>query len=580
MNTQTSAALSRSAGLRSAPCRAIIASLLGCSVFAIACATRMWWQPLTADENEFFLAMARWNEWRGSIPHPHLYVHWAQLLFALFGATVEAARLSVLIPHLLTLPLLAWLARLLYRDAAERGNWQSIAILAVFLYALNPLIVQNSVLIDIDNGLLTTALTALLCLWLATRAWPAPDRIAALSIGFAICLWIKLPTPPMLAAAIVVYEALRRRWREAIIAGAFSVVGAALFAGLHSVYGIFTGYTLADALAAFAWRSGSEAGILSQAPNTLVQTSGVMAFWLGLPFVLLIAPVVRGALRRLIQSRLGDEDLGLIYAAGVFAFYSTMIVPAWGYPRYHTPAMPVLILAVSAWVVERVRAAGRAFWIVALAIAPAGALYIALAVGDPMYDIYRATFETTALGERLRIGGAAIARVALPVLIVIALSIGLARRLGVTRAGAVAGGLTALAFGSYLATDVIQIKAPYSTRYRYTYVYADRARATDAVRAGVPLDGYSLTDKDLLWYADRPGEQVYGYMSDPERLKATLRARRVDVIAWTEKEKLKASALNADAEALAILAQCYRSEQFGIFIVLTRAGPEPCPGIR
>lgn len=575
MNAAPFTAVRRRAGRRS-----LALIVLAAGLFIIVCALSMWWQPLTADENDFFLAMAYWADCRRMIPHPHLYVHWAQLLFVLFGATAEAARLSVLIPHLLTLPLLVWLARLLYRDAAEGSDWRAIAGLAIFLYALNPLIVQNSVLIDIDNGLLTTALTALLCLWLASRHWPARARVVALSAGFAICLWIKLPTPPMLAAALIAGEAWRRNWREAGVALAFALAGAALFVVTHSVYGALTGYTLADAFAAFAWRAGNESSILSQAPGTLVQTAGVLVFWLGLPFALLALPMISNSAQRIARGRVRDEDIALLYAAGVFAFYSTMIVPAWGYPRYHTPALPILFLAVSAWVVRQTAQASRPFWIAGGLIVAAGALYLALFVGDPLYDIYRATFETTALSERLRIGGAAIARTALPVLIVTGVSVALAQRIGVSRAGALAGGLTALALGSYLATNLIQVTAHYSTRYRYTYVYADRARATDAVRAGVPLDGYSLTDKDLLWYADRPGDQVYPFLGDPDRLKETLRSRRVDVIAWAQKERLKAAALNADAEALAILEQCYHSQTFGVFTVLTRAGAEPCLGIR
>ncbi|MCS7062242.1 MAG: hypothetical protein RMN25_13935 [Anaerolineae bacterium] len=560
--------------------RGVTLSALSASTFTALCALAMSRQPLTADENEFFMAITRWAEWRHTIPHPHLYIHWAQLMVAIFGATVEAVRLSVLIPHLLTLPLLIWLARLLCGNAAVRTDWPRIAVLAVLLYALNPLSVQNSVLIDIDNGMLTMALTALLCLWLALRQRPVSVRIATLSVAFAICLWIKLPTPPMLAVALMVGEAWRRNWREAGIALTCTLLGTALFVASHSVYGALTGYTLSDALAAFAWRAGNESTILSQIPSTLVQTVGVLAFWLGLPFVLLTLPVIWNSARRFVQGRVEDEDIGLLYAAGVLVFYSTMIVPAWGYPRYHTPALPILTLAVSAWAVKQIGQAGREFRAVALAVATAGALYLALFVGDPLYDIYRATFETTALSERLRIGGAAFARTALPVVMVISLSLILTGRLSMTRAGALAGLLAALALGSYLATDLIQVTAPYSTRYRYTYVYADRARATEAVRAGVPLNGYSLTDKDLLWYADRPGEQVYPYLGNPDQLKDILRRRRVDVIAWAEKERLKATALNSDREALTILERCYRSEQFGVFTVLTRTSAEPCLGIR
>ena len=549
-------------------------------VFMAACAAAMWWQPLTTDENDFFLAIAHWTEWRYLIPHPHLYVHWAQALIGLFGANVSAVRLSVLIPNLLTIALLVYLGRLLYGGGAGKNNWAAIAGLAAALYGLNPLTVQNTVLVDIDNSLLTTALLGLLCLWLALRAQPTWMRVMALSIAFAVCLWIKLPTPPILAAAMAAYCALRREWREAMLVVAFAGIGSALFAALHSIYGALTGYTLADAFAAFAWRAGNETSILAQAPGNFVQTTGVMVFWLGLPFVALAALAVWHRVQRLVRGSFDAQDMGLIYIAGVFAFYGAAIVPAWGYPRYHTPALPILALVVSAWIVGQIRQTNRSFWAVLLSIAGLAILYTVIVVDDPMYDIYRATFETTDIAERLRIGGAAAARLALPTLVIAAGSVTLARPVGLTRSAMLGAALAALAVGNAIATNWIQSTAEYSTRYRYTYVYADRQAATEAVRASVPPDGYSLTDKDLLWYADRPGEQIYPYISDPIKLKETLRSRRVDVIAWTQKEKLKAGALNADAEALTLLERCYRSQEFGIFTVLTRASHEPCLGIR
>ena len=549
-------------------------------VFITICAAAMWWQPLTADENEFFLAIANWKEWRYLIPHPHLYVHWAQGLFALLGANVGALRVSVLLPNLATVALLVWLSRLVCQDTARQNSWPAVASLAVALYGLNPLTIQNSVLVDIDNSLLTTALTGLLCLWLSLRSRPALLRVAALGAAFAVCLWIKLPTPPILAGAITAYQLLCRRWGEAGLAVTFTLAGAVLFAATHTIYGALTGYTLTDALAAFTWRAGHEISILQRAPGNFVQTTGVLLFWLGLPFVVLIAPVAWDSLRRLTNGQLQAQDLGLIYVAGVFAFYGVAIVPAWGYPRYHTPALPILALVVSAWVIGQIKQASRTFWLAMLATGIGGAAYLLFVVGDPMYDIYWATFETTDIGERLRIGGLAVALLALPILIVIAVGTLVARRIGVSLAAMLTGSLTALALGSSIAIDFIQATAHYSTRYRYTYVYADRQQATEAVRANVPPNGYSLTDKDLLWYAGRPGEQIYPYLSDPAKLEATLRTRRIDVIAWAQKEKLKAAALNANAKVLAILERCYRRQQFGIYTVLTRTSNESCLGIR
>ena len=69
-----------------------------------------------------------------------------------------------------------------------------------------------------------------------------------------------------------------------------------------------------------------------------------------------------------------------------------------------------------------------------------------------------------------------------------------------------AGGVDGTDFGLYLAIDVAQVTADYSTRYRYTYSYRDRELATELVTATTPTNGFILADKDILWYVDRPGD--------------------------------------------------------------------------
>ena len=534
----------------------------------------MAWQPLSTDENDFFLAAADWWNWRQLIPHPHLYVHWMQLLFALFGVTVDAARLSVLIPNLATIALIPWLVRLISRDTPRETHWRAIAVLSVLLMALNPFVVQNSVLIDIDNSLLTTALVLLMCLWLALERSRAGLRLAVTAIGFAVCLWIKLPTPPMFIAALALYALLRRDWREAALATGAGILGVVLFAAAHSLYGLFTGYTLLDAVAAFLWRTGATGSIFSSIPNTFVQTAGVLVFWFSLPLMLLAGPVLFHSALRLVRNRLAKDDLLLIFSAIVFTFYSTMIVPAWGYPRYHTPGLPFLVVLISAGVVARLRATSRSFWVTLAGLMLATAVYALVVVGDPLYDIYRATFETTVLADRLRIGGLAVARLLPPLALALGLAVFAARRLGQSRRALLAATLVAVVFGFYAATNAVQASARYSTRYRYTYVYADRAQATALAHDSTPPSGYSLTDKDILWYAQVPGELVYPYLNR-EALLGVLRERRVDVLAWTDKEWMKAPSVSADPDVLQILDRCYQRQTFGVFTILVRkSGPD------
>ena len=128
--------------------------------------------------------------------------------------------------------------------------------------------------------------------------------------------------------------------------------------------------------------------------------------------------------------------------------------------------------------------------------------------------------------------------------------------------------LFALTLGLFLATHWAQLRADYSTRYRYTYLYADRQRAIEYVNQNVPDDGFLLADKDILWYATRPGEPIYPYLQ-PTTFVARLQAEHVDALVWTEKEWLK-SGIKHDPQSLRLLEACFEIEQFGIFFVAMR----------
>ena len=316
-------------------------------LFLAATSVLMAWQPLTADENEFFLAAANWQQNRSLIPHPQLFVHWMQLFMAFFGPSVAAVRLSVLLPNLVTIVLTAWVARLVYRNTLTGSGAQTAAILAVWLVALCPLTVQDSVLIDIDNSVLTTAVLALLGLWIATGRMAPVLRVVLLSLLFAVCLWFKLPTPPMVVAAIAAYSLLRGHWKDAVVAIAFGVVGTMIFLAWHAIYSAYTGFTIGDAVAAFLWRTQVGTGFLKGLEAIAPQGFGVFLFWIGATTSVLFLIALIYSVARFLRRQAHDEDLLILFGAIVIVFYTVMLVPPWGYPRYHAPALPVMMIAVA-----------------------------------------------------------------------------------------------------------------------------------------------------------------------------------------------------------------------------------------
>src|SRR4029450_11891958 len=125
----------------------------------------------------------------------------------------------------------------------------------------------------------------------------------------------------------------------------------------------------------------------------------------------------------------------------------------------------------------------------------------------------QSTFDTTSLSTRLRIGGIGFLKVLVPLLLVLPVSRLMAPRLGFARSGLVLLILTALTFGFDFETNLVQVTAGYSTRFRYTQGYADRKQAINLIERTVPPGGYTLTDPDILYFANRPGEEIFTYIS-------------------------------------------------------------------
>ena len=72
----------------------------------ISLAMVMWWQPILADEWDFYRAATNWPQDRYLIPHPHTYVHLTQLSFVIFGQSIGSARLIGVLAALLNLVLI------------------------------------------------------------------------------------------------------------------------------------------------------------------------------------------------------------------------------------------------------------------------------------------------------------------------------------------------------------------------------------------------------------------------------------------------------------------------------------------
>ncbi len=522
------------------------------------------WQPILADEWDFYRAITNWTVDRALIPHPHGYVHLAQLAQAIFGVTPTSVRLVGLICALLSVWLIPWLTAAVYPDREDRPR---VTIIAIALTALSPFVIQNSLLIDIDNTVLIPATLLILIAWAALQSRSARLRFGVLTMLLALALWFKLPTPPLVMGALLLYHLLRTEWKRAAEIIGVSLAGLLLFVITFEIYSLLTGFQWAYFGPTFA-RSNTFFDLrllLARFP----QGMGVFVLWLTLPVALLLIIVVVQTLRRLFRRQLLTADALIIYVVIVAIVYPLIYVPAWGFPRYQAPLTPIIMTLIAAQVTPYLQGLSRRRLTVLAILLVGLCLFNLWILPDPLYPIYAATFEgdTFDLGPRLA--------AAVPALAVIALPIGVVLGAGwfTGRKGQRSGWLTTLLLvlscASMISLSLTQLRANYSVRYRYTYNYADYEWSVQ--QASAPgSNAYILAIKDTLNASGGHGDEIYPYLLYPDRrplLRDVLRRQRVDALIWTDKEAARAQEILSDPQLIELLQQCYDHEQRGVFQV-------------
>jgi len=127
--------------------------------------------------------------------------------------------------------------------------------------------------------------------------------------------------------------------------------------------------------------------------------------------------------------------------------------------------------------------------------------------------------------------------------------------------------LLVLSCASMLSLSLVQMRADYSTRYRYTYDYSDYEWSVQQARA-LGSDAYILAIKDTLNASGVRGNEIYPYLLFADYrplLRDVLRAQRVDALIWTDKEAARAQGILGEPQLAAVLQRCYEHEQRGVF---------------
>jgi len=291
----------------------------------------------------------QWALW-----HPPLYVYALGLTVALFGDSERAPRGLSVLCMLVAAGFAFDLAR---RAVLSRSGSQHRAlvagVLAVALYALNPLAIQASMILDIDNTVLMLLIAAVV--WLAVRlpgSWSL-STIVGVACVYAVAIWAKSTSPLILTVALVFTRFFQAAgWRGALQALATIALGWTIFAmtwlGLSAALGMPTDYTIQ-----VFKNEAIESGVSSADRLVSLQafTMGVAPaiLWLGPFFCLLFVAAGLPRLWSLLRGKgLDASDLLVVLGAAIYLAYIFKL--AGNLPKYHSAMLPLWAAAAGALV--------------------------------------------------------------------------------------------------------------------------------------------------------------------------------------------------------------------------------------
>jgi len=280
--------------------------------------------------------------------HPPLYLYTLGLGIRLFGASETTARGVGVVLMALTAVLVYLLGRQTIPSPAR--DWG--ALLAVAIFLASPLVVQSSLVLDIDGTVLTLLLTAWTLLYLRledVRGRALPLALAVLAVVFALALWAKLTTPFFLLGVVLVYQTLRRRpLRGLLHVYVVGLGGSALFA--------LTWGLACDALAMpfdmpfeVTWAElhdavGGDGDLLERLESQALPILAWVSPYLAALYVGAVVARIAAFLRRW---RVEPVDFLLGIGTLVCAVYFVKL--AAGFPKYHVAMLPFWSVVIAYW---------------------------------------------------------------------------------------------------------------------------------------------------------------------------------------------------------------------------------------
>lgn len=328
--------------------------------------------------------------------HASIYVFLIGLCYRLFGPENWAARLTGAVCLGLDLWLLLRILRRLV--AVDRYAWT--ASLLAILFLANPFLLQEGLMLDIDNTIMTTALLLFLHEYLRMErpglSWLG--RVLRLALLLSLISWAKEFAGAYALVSAAGYEILARRWRRIGALLVAAIVGVALFAALWMTFcraldvpaDYFIAFSISRRLAKadgvftqVVAHRGFVGAVVSIGKTLVHSVTWVSPCWAALGLMALASRVHH------VWRRRAPEPVDLLAIFVLFLLLLAKVIrPSGWFLKYEYPAYAPLTLLIALWLAPRLSCPAWRRLVLAGILMIAVAWVQVLTLGDPVSTVY------------------------------------------------------------------------------------------------------------------------------------------------------------------------------------------------
>ncbi|MAG08705.1 hypothetical protein CMO89_04475 [Candidatus Woesearchaeota archaeon] len=447
--------------------------------------------------------------------HPTLSPNMIALGYKIFGVHEYSARLVIALFSLGTLLLVYLIAKRIFKNDKRMV---ALALISALLYAINPLVIQSSLLVCMD--MMETFFIALFFYYfIKYQQIKSGKYLLVLGVVLALLSWTKNSATPALFVSVLAFYFLNRKLKKGLLnMFVISVVGFGIFWVSWLVYNNHYG---TDAFSFLSVQShffrAALRSFFSSPSMFLIGRAWAMKnmfFWTVPPFLFLFAWSVFSRLKKIIASRKFELiDLLWLFPSLIFAQFYLVYPQIYGFPKHFIPMMPFMCILVGYFIINslvpKIRNSKKVFYAASLVVVLT-IVFSFIFLQDPFIEHNIFYTESISLEDNLNLyiynnikGLLYFA----PLLISFAVFFVLLNRKAWKLRNILVLSLFISLVSLSLYIDYTQLKADYSTYYAYGMNGV--REAADYLKSKSEPDDLIIGGRALLYYAERKGYFSY-----------------------------------------------------------------------